>query len=127
MDRLTILKSIVILLGLDAVYLFVTHKYFARVVRGVTHDSRPPRCRVASIAACYTFILFGLNYFVLSSVGVMSKRAVVMNAALLGLVVYGVFETTNYAIFGGWPVSAVLMDTAWGSVLFAVTAYLCCL
>lgn len=35
--------------------------------------------------------------------------------------VYGVYETTNYSIINKWEMTAVIMDTLWGGVLFAAT------
>ena len=43
---------------------------------------------------------------------------------VLGLVIYGVYETTNYAIFKNWTLSTVLLDTAWGAILLGLTTFL---
>ncbi len=49
-----------------------------------------------------------------------SKAA--QNGALLGLVGYGTYTFTNYAMLDGWTISLVLVDVIWG---MSVTA-LCC-
>ncbi len=33
--------------------------------------------------------------------------------AILGLVVYGVYDLTNYATISGWPIKFVVLDMAW--------------
>ena len=48
----------------------------------------------------------------------------IIEAFLLGLVIYGVFETTNYAMFKKWSIITVIMDTLWGGLLFASTTYI---
>ena len=45
-------------------------------------------------------------------------------AFLLGLVIYGVYEGTNYAIIDGWKPWAVALDTIWGGILFALTTWI---
>jgi uncharacterized membrane protein len=42
----------------------------------------------------------------------------------LGLFVYGVYETTNHAIFKKWYYKTLVMDTLWGAVLFSLSVYL---
>ena len=67
--------------------------------------------------ACYIFLVFGLNYFILSA------NKSVMDAFILGIVIYGVFETTNVVLFKKWPTYIAVMDTVWGGILFALTTY----
>jgi uncharacterized membrane protein len=45
--------------------------------------------------------------------------------ALYGLVVYGVYEGTNFLMLRDWPLTIVLIDTAWGVALNTIlTAFL---
>ena len=48
----------------------------------------------------------------------------VSEAFLLGIVIYGVYETTNYALFKNWSILSVIIDTLWGGLLFASTTYI---
>ena len=63
------------------------------------------------------FLILGLNYFIIK------PRRSVQDAFLLGLVIYGVYETTNWALFSNWSVISVIIDTLWGGILFAITTY----
>jgi uncharacterized membrane protein len=47
-----------------------------------------------------------------------------MEAALLGLVIYGVFDTVNYAIFSKYDLIIALKDAFWGATLFYMTTYI---
>jgi uncharacterized membrane protein len=62
-------------------------------------------------------LITGLNYFIIK------PRKSVTDAFLLGIVIYGVYETTNYALFSNWSIISVIIDTLWGGLLFATTAY----
>jgi uncharacterized membrane protein len=64
---------------------------------------------------CYIFLIYGLNYFIIRP-----KRSA-SDAFLLGLIIYGVYETTNWAIFTKWSPLSVIIDTLWGGILFALT------
>jgi len=48
----------------------------------------------------------------------------VFDAFLLGVFVYGVYETTSLALLRKWRPTTVLIDTLWGGILFALTTYL---
>jgi uncharacterized membrane protein len=42
--------------------------------------------------------------------------------AELGLLAYGTYELTNWAVIAGWPAALVPLDLAWGVVLTALVA-----
>lgn len=42
-------------------------------------------------------------------------------SALLGLLVYGVYDFTNMATLKDWPLMITVVDTVWGSTLFMLT------
>ena len=60
-------------------------------------------------------MIFGLIYFIIE------KHRSVKDAALLGLVIYGVFEFTSISLLKNWSLLTVIMDTTWGTILFALT------
>ena len=68
--------------------------------------------------ACFIFLVLVLNYFILNAYNS------VMDAFILGIVIYGVFETTNLVLFKKWPTYIAVMDTIWGGILFALTTYI---
>jgi uncharacterized membrane protein len=40
---------------------------------------------------------------------------------LFGLVIYATYELTNMALLKNWSWITVILDTAWGSILFGLT------
>jgi len=108
-----LIASSVILLILDFIYISVNRGAFEKQV---THIQRVVlQLRVWPTILCYLLLIFGLNYFILRN------RRPVLDAFLLGIVIYGVFDTTNMALFKKWGVNLALMDTLWGGVLMALT------
>ena len=64
------------------------------------------------------YLNFISNYFIIK------PNRSVQDAFLLGLIIYGVFETTNMALFSKWSWLTVLIDTIWGGILFALTTFI---
>jgi uncharacterized membrane protein len=48
----------------------------------------------------------------------------VLDAFLLGLVIYGTFDFTNMALFKKWSLTTSIIDTLWGGTLFALSTYI---
>jgi uncharacterized membrane protein len=111
-----LLVSAVLLLVLDSIFIYFMSKTFKSQVFDVQHF--PLRVNMLGAALCYGFLIFGLYYFILR------QHRPVLDAFLLGLVVYGVYETTSLALLKEWRWSTVLIDTLWGGVLLASTTYL---
>jgi uncharacterized membrane protein len=70
-----------------------------------------------AVALCYIFLAFGLYYFVLRE-----KRSL-LDAFLLGIVIYAVYETTTKASLKKWSYKIVVLDTLWGGILFTLTTF----
>ena len=109
------LLSAIVMISLDFVYLSIMKGYFMNQVKNVQGSAL--KLNYFGAAICYVFLVAGLNYFIIK------PRKSVSDAFLLGLVIYGVYETTNYALFSNWSIVSVIIDTLWGGLLFASTAY----
>ena len=72
-------------------------------------------------AALVVYVLFGtgIALFVLPRAPTASLAAV---GALFGLVVYGVYDFTNYSTLRRWPFVLAVADAAWGAVASAACA-----
>ena len=107
----------VIMLLLDMVYLSSLGKtFFSPLVKSVQGSDL--KVNIYYALACYLIMIFGLNYFIIS------KNKDIIDAFILGILVYGVFDTTSGAIFKNWSLKAALIDTIWGGLLFAFVTYL---
>jgi uncharacterized membrane protein len=91
-------------------------KYFERQVLMI--QNKEMKINFVSVILCYLLLIFGLNHFIIE------PQKSVYDAFLLGIVIYGVFETTNYALFKNWSLYTVSIDTLWGGILFASTTYI---
>ena len=124
----------VIILALDAVFLTLTKDMFARQVMLVQGTAM--KVNIPSAAVCYILIVLGLYYFVLRHIIVPNATSVAASiqtmrlgdgiraAFFLGILVYGVYETTTLAILRNWSPMTAVIDTTWGGTLFALSSYL---
>jgi uncharacterized membrane protein len=110
-----LLVSSLILLALDAIFIYFISSTFSSQIFDVQRS--PLHVNILGAILCYIFLIFGLNYFILE------KRRSVFDAFLLGIVIYGVYETTSLALLRNWRLSTVMIDTLWGGILFGLTTY----
>lgn len=116
MFNFALLVSAILLVLIDSVYLKLSSDYFSNQIKLV--QGSPIKMNYTALVICYIFLIIGLNYFIIKP-----KRSI-QDAFLLGLIIYGVFETTNMALFNKWSWITVIMDTMWGGILFAFTTFL---
>lgn len=109
----TFIKVLVILLAVDSVYLFLVGGWAQTMVVKIQRVFSP--VRLWSAAVTYVLLALGLTYFIVE------PKKTLWEAALLGLVIYGVFDFTNMAMFKHYDIRFALVDTAWGAVLSALT------
>ncbi len=103
------LKILAATIAIDLTYLkLVGEKSFRPAIEAV--QGGPMRIRGVAGFAVYAFIALLLYKFAKTP----------LNAFLLGLCVYGVFDATNYAIFSRYPLAVAVQDALWGGVLFAL-------
>ena len=108
--------SVILLLLIDSVFLYTNSALFKQQIMDV--QGSPMKINILGGALCYLFLILGLYYFIIK------PHRSVMDAFLLGFVVYGVYETTTYALLKKWRLQTVMIDTLWGGILFALTTYL---
>ena len=108
-----ILITAIIFVAIDAIYLNMIKDYFSNQIKLVQGFNI--KMNYLATVICYIFLVFGINYFIIKP-----KRSI-YDAFVLGIVIYGVFETTNMALFSKWSWTTVIIDTLWGGVLFGLT------
>jgi len=116
MFQFLMLISAIVFVAIDSLYLNIMMNYFQNQVKRIQGSSI--QMNFLGAAICYIFLILGLNYFIIKS------HKSEQEAFLLGIVIYGVYETTNYALFKNWSLMTVFIDTLWGGILFALTTYI---
>ena len=115
-NRVKLLISAIIFVVLDSIYLNLIKDYFLKQINLV--QKSPIKIDFLAILLCYIFLIFGINYFIIQ------PNRSIQDAFILGIIIYGVYETTNKALLTKWSWLTVIMDTLWGGILFALTTYI---
>lgn len=92
----------VIMLFLDLIYFSILHRKIQIKIN------------YFAAAIAYIFVLFSYYYFIY-----LPKKSA-KYAFVFGITVYGIYETTNWAI-KNWPMWLVITDTLWGGILYYLT------
>ncbi len=106
----------VLLIFLDACFLSLNKGILNRQIIDVQRVVG--NYKITGIVLCYILMVFALCYFIII------PRRPIFDAFLLGIVINGIFETTNYSIFKKWHESMVVIDTLWGGALYGLVTYL---
>jgi len=111
-----ILLPAIILLTLDFIYIYATFNEFRLQIADVQRVVL--QVKYLGAILCYFFLIFGLYYFILR------EHKSVLDAMLFGFVIYGVYDTTTYAVLKKWKLKLMIMDTLWGGALMGLTTLL---
>jgi len=106
---------LVIMLALDSVYLYSTKSIFGQMVAKIQRTAL--EFKMVGAIIVYLLLAVGLYVFIIE------PRKSLWHAALLGLVIYGVYDFTSYAILKKYDLNVAIMDTVWGSALMTATTY----
>ena len=108
----------VIFLAADAVML---SKFMGPLFRQHLGDGLLDGLRIQAALSFYLIYLFGMVWFA-GLPGLRDGLSVAaLNGAILGLVAYGTYELTSWAVMRDWHPSMVAADMAWGAVVTAVS------
>lgn len=115
----TFFSTIVVLGALDAVWLLVVSKSLYQKAIGFL---MPAKVSFGVVALVYVVLAIGLTYFVITPAlaGGITLWNAMLRGALLGFVIYAVYDLTNLATIQGWPVWISVVDVLWGTLLAGV-------
>ena len=111
-----VLLSGVLLLAIDSTYLTMITEFFKKQIKDV--QKSPLRVNMYGVVLSYLCLIIAINYFIIQ------RDASWVDAFVLGIVIYGVYEGTTFALLKDWKLSTVVIDTLWGGILFALVAVL---
>lgn len=106
------------MLALDLTWLGV-------IARGLYDSALAPlkRPEVFFPAAGLFYALYLAAILIHAVLGATTPAGAARRGAALGLVAYGTYELTNWAVLRDWPAVLVPVDLVWGVVLTAVAAF----
>jgi uncharacterized membrane protein len=118
----TIGVSILAFMILDGIWLGLIMKDF--YVRQLTPIARMANGSLAPVwpVASLVYVLLGLGVAVFVVPRATSTATAAGFGALFGIVIYGVYDLTNYSTLAQWPAIVTIADIVWGSAACAAVA-----
>jgi uncharacterized membrane protein len=108
-----------IMLGIDMVWLgLVAKKFYDRQLAAFSRTLNLP-----AAVLVYLLIPLGIVLFVLPRAGG-DKMMALLWGGIFGLVVYGVYDLTNFATLKDWTLTMTVVDMIWGAFICGVTSFL---
>lgn len=108
--------SSALLLVIDGLYLYnIGISIFKANVELI--QNAPLKANVYGAILSYVCVIGALNYFII----LQNKSP--LDAFILGIFLYGVFDMTNFAMFTKYSWKTAISDTLWGGTLFAFTTW----
>lgn len=111
----TLIILAVALLALDIFYInyVIIPSGFSKMIENI--QGSPIQLNMYGAFLSYLAIIVGLYYFIIA------RQGTILDAFILGLVMYGVYDATNIATIKKWDPFVSIIDTFWGATLFALT------
>jgi len=110
----------VFMLIIDLIVLSLLSKMWKESIEKI--QSTPFKVKPLYAVGAYVLMIFGLYYFVIESN--LPTQEMVIRAFAFGIVIYGIFDFTNLAIFTNYNLKTALIDILWGGVLMALVTWL---
>lgn len=117
MDKiLSFIIIAILVLVIDLIWLSLfLGKYFRKMVMKIQGGENEMDLNKGYALVSYLLIIFSIYYFLILKDEDEDKY---LDAFLLGIFVYGIFEYTSAAIFKDWEPLALFLDTFWGGILY---------
>lgn len=119
-----LIPSFIIFVGIDMLWLGIIAKGLYGQYIGSLMRARLDSPHLVAAGVTWLFLVLGLYFFVLPKVvdtaNPISMALII--GALFGLIVYGVYDLTNYATLKNWPFMLVIIDMCWGMVVCGINS-----
>ena len=121
MTWFSILKSIIkfsfILLMVDLVYLTLMTGHFKKLVK----DIQKSELSLKLVPTFFVYVSIVMSWYLFVE---RNSKQKVQDSFMLGVLMYGMYDLTNYAIFKHWDIKTVVIDTLWGGTLYSLSTYI---
>jgi uncharacterized membrane protein len=112
--KLNITFILFMYLVMDLIWISTNYKMYNEAVFKIQNK----KINLRAVSAIIAYVLLIINiYFILIpyTKKLKTQSARIIAFALSGLVIYGVYNSTTYAIIDNYPLHVAIIDTLWGA------------
>ncbi len=121
--NLALLTSFFILLLMDVCYIYIIKVGYMNMIQKVQNGD-DINIQVYAVILSYIFVICGLVFYVIPYAQKVSRKSKLYTAltigGLYGVLVYGVYNTTNLALFKHFSFTHAVGDILWGGILYTI-------
>jgi uncharacterized membrane protein len=111
-DIKTVLKISITITVIDILWLyFFFGKPFGAMLEGIQKE----KMNFSPLKGILAYIIL-----ILAAITLIPKTSSVQEAFLFGALIYGVYDSTNYALLNDYDGKLAVIDTVWGGILFSI-------
>lgn len=122
MKTIFILIILLILLGiLDFLWLGIIAKKF--YFKEFGEMAKNP-FNIYSAIIVYLFLALGIFIFVLNNNFVKTPLSALLIGIIFGIIVYGIYDLTNYTTLQNYSLKLTIIDIMWGGVIAGIASFL---
>ena len=118
MQFLPFLATAVSILLMDAGWLTYRYNYHAKLFRSIQNSEL--QARIAPALLIYLLLPFAIYIWAIKNQT--SIQSAMVQGALVGGILYGFYDLTNYATFTKWTLEMTLTDILWGILVSTIGA-----
>lgn len=128
----SIIAAVLTLLILDFIYIASVSVFYKKAISYI-QGGEQMKINITAAMFCYLIMIIGLvfvvitqlsRYGTLRSLSIQNKlKYAVRFGGVVGFVIYGVFNTTNLAMFKRYSIPLAVIDIIWGTILYTVSTF----
>ena len=114
------LKILILLLLIDIpVIALINNQMYSKMFKNINNDTMIfNNYKLFSAIIAYLLLAYAIYYFIIKNN--LSKN----DAFILGIIIYGIYNSTNYFTINKYSLEVSIKDTLWGGLLFYLVTYL---
>jgi len=119
LDIYTFIKVLLIFTIIDIPMItYINNSMYEKQFNRIQGSIKVPKIRII-LSATISYLLLGLAIYHFAV-----KQKSVINGILIGLFIYGVYNTTNLATIKNWGLYESIIDTLWGATLCGIITWI---
>ncbi len=111
---MNVLYAFLALILCDSIYISGIKEMFGNMIQHIQKSEMKPN--IFKVIFSYFILYIFALYFI-------PKLDTYIDTFMLGFLTYGIYETTNYAIFDNWDYRVVIIDSIWGGILMCLVRF----
>lgn len=119
-----IVLCLVILIDLPMILLINRNMYSTQLKRVNVEDTSISFLNIITAAFTYSIVAFSIYYFIISDINLSNYKYtdILIRSAILGFVIYSIYNGTNKSTLNKWGMYESLIDTLWGTILYGIVS-----